>query len=129
MLLILYRLRAFFISHFFLLRLSLDINYTQSHKKGLYKVGVMFFFIDRFDQIQTVEVFPTINKLAIYVLGKLGVSLELGADLVKLAQKSLGNRGKVVSLTGAFKEIANSPGEQAQALALQFQQAVERYKK
>lgn len=86
----------------------------------------MFFFIDSFDQVQTIEVFPTLDKLAKYVLGKLGVSLELGVDPIELAKKSLGNRGRVVTLQGAFKIIANSEGERAQELALQFQQALER---
>lgn len=89
----------------------------------------MFFFVDRFDQIQTVEAFPSLEKLARYVLGKLGVSLELGVDPITLAQKNLGNRGRVVNLAGAFKMIANTEGEAAQELALQFQQAVERFKK
>jgi len=89
----------------------------------------MFFFIDKFDTIQTVEVFPNLNKLAVYVLGKLGISLELGADPIKLAQKNLGNRGAVVTLAGAFKVIANTEGEAAQELAMQFHQALGRYKK
>jgi hypothetical protein len=89
----------------------------------------MFFFIDRFDQVQTVEAFPSLEKLARHVLGKLGVSLELGVDPVTLAQKNLGNRGRVVNLSGAFKMIANTEGQAAQELALQFQQALDRYKR
>ncbi len=89
----------------------------------------MFFFVDRFDQVQTVEAFPNLEKLARYVLGKLGVSLELGTDPITLAQKNLGNRGRVVNISGAFKLIANTEGQAAQELALQFQQAVDRYKK
>ena len=89
----------------------------------------MFFFIDKFDTMQTVEVFPSLNKLAIYVLGKLGISIELGVDPVQLAQKNLGNRGTVVTLSGAFKIIANTEGEAAQELAMQFHRALERTKK
>ena len=89
----------------------------------------MFFFIDKFDQTQSVEAFPNLEKLALYALGKMGVSIELGGDPIQLAQKNLGNRGQVVTLAGAFKTIASTEGEAAQALALQFQQAVERYRK
>lgn len=89
----------------------------------------MFFFIDKFDQVQSVEVFPNLEKLALYALGKMGISLELGADPIRLAQSNLGNRGQVTTLAGAFKMIANAEGNNAQELALQFQQALERYRK
>lgn len=89
----------------------------------------MFFFIDSFDKIQSVEVFPTLDKLAHHVLSKLGVSIELGADPIQLAKNSLGQRGKVVNLAGAFKLIANSEDKVAQELASDFKVAVERYRK
>ena len=89
----------------------------------------MFFFVDKFDKIQTVEMFPSLEKLARHALEKLGVTLELGKDPIKLAQESLGNRGKVVTISNAFKMIANTEGEAAQELAAQFYQAVERAKK
>jgi|GEM_PF-5614035 len=89
----------------------------------------MFFFIDRFDQVQTVETFANLDKLARHVLGKLGISLELGTDPIQLAQKNLGNRGKVVTISGAFKLIAETEGEAAQELSAQFHQAINRFKK
>ena len=89
----------------------------------------MFFFIDSFDNIRTVEAFPSLDKLAKHVLAKLGVSIELGADPIQLAKKSLGQRGKVVNVGGAFKLIANSEDKVAQELALEFKLAIERYKK
>ena len=89
----------------------------------------MFFFVDKFDKFQTVEMFSSLEKLARHVLSKLGITLELGKDPVKLAQANLGNRGKVVTISNAFKMIANTEGEAAQELAAQFHQAVERAKK
>jgi len=89
----------------------------------------MFFFVDAFDKQQTVEMFPNLEKLARHVLGKLGITLELGKDPIKLAQENLGNRGKVVTISNAFKLIASTEGEAAQELAAQFHQAVERAKK
>jgi len=89
----------------------------------------MFFFLDKFDKIQTVEVFPSLDKLARHVLSKLGVSIELGADPINLAKKSLGNRGRVLNLAGAFNLIANTEDKLAQELALEFKQALDRYKK
>ncbi len=88
----------------------------------------MFFFIDSFDKIQPIESFPTLEKLARHVLSKLGVSIELGADPIQLAKKSLGQRGKVLTLAGAFKLIASTEDEKAQQLAEEFKLAVERYK-
>ena len=89
----------------------------------------MFFFIDSFDKFQSVEIFPTLDKLARHVLSKLGVSIELGADPIQLAKNSLGQRGKVVNLAGAFKLIANSEDKVAQELAHEFKVAVELYRK
>ena len=54
----------------------------------------MFFFIDSFDKLQSVEIFPTLDKLARHVLSKLGVSIELGADPIQLAKNSLGATGE-----------------------------------
>ena len=89
----------------------------------------MFFFVDRFDKLQTVEMFPSLDKLARHALEKLGITLELGKDPIQLAQENLGNRGKVVTVPNAFKMIANTEGEAAQELAAQFYQAVERARK
>jgi hypothetical protein len=89
----------------------------------------MFFFIDSFDKIQSVEIFPSIDKLARHVLSKLGVSIELGTDPIQLAKQSLGPRGKMVNLAGAFKLIADSEDKVAQELVLEFRLAVERYRK
>ncbi len=89
----------------------------------------MFFFVDTFDKLQTVEVFPTLEKLARHILSKLGVSIELGADPIQLAKESLGQRGKVLNMAGAFKLIANTEDGKAQALAMEFKQALDRYKK
>ena len=87
----------------------------------------MLFFIDSFDR--TVEAFSSLDKLAKHILGKLGVSVELGVDPIKLAQKSLGNRGKVVGYTGAFEAIAACGDKEAQELAVKFKEAIERHKK
>ncbi|MET1253919.1 hypothetical protein [Aliikangiella maris] len=87
----------------------------------------MLFFVDQFDL--SVEAFSTPEKLAKHVLSKLGITYELGSDPVKLAQKSLGNRGKVVGYVGAFKMIAASDDNKAQELANKFKEAIERLKK
>ena len=89
----------------------------------------MFFFIDTFDNLQSIEAFPNLDQLARHVLSKLGVSIELGSDPIKLAKQSLGQRGKVLTVAGAFKLIANSEDNSAQSLAREFHQAIERAKK
>jgi hypothetical protein len=89
----------------------------------------MFFFVDTFDKLQTVEVFPTLDKLARHVLAKLGISIELGKDPIQLAKQNLGNRGKVLTLAAAFKLIAGTQDGAAQELAAQFHAALERYKR
>jgi hypothetical protein len=89
----------------------------------------MFFFIDRFDKLQTIECFSDLEKLARHVIAKLGISLELGQDPIMLAQKNLGNRGQVVTLANAFKLIANAEGDQAKIFAEQFHQALLRAKR
>jgi hypothetical protein len=88
----------------------------------------MFFFVDRFDKIQKVEMYKSLEKLALHVLEKIGITLELGRDPVKLAQENLGNRGKVLTVSKAFKMIANTEGQAAQELAAEFHQAIERTK-
>ena len=88
----------------------------------------MFFFLDTFDKVQSVEVFPSLEKLARHVLSKLGVSIELGSDPIQLAKQSLGQRGKVLTIPTAFKLIANTEDGKAQALALEFYSALQRYK-
>jgi hypothetical protein len=89
----------------------------------------MFFFLDSFDKLQTVEVFPNLDKLARHVLSKLGISIELGKDPIALAKNNLGNRGKVLTLSASYKMIANSEDGDAQRLAAQFHEALERYKR
>ena len=63
------------------------------------------------------------------VLKKLNVTLSSGADPVKLAQETLGYRGWILNLSGAFEAISESDDQAAQELALQFKQAVEQYYK
>ncbi|TQV88443.1 hypothetical protein [Aliikangiella coralliicola] len=87
----------------------------------------MLFFYDTFDR--SVEAFGTLEQAAKHILGKLGVSLELGMDPVKQAQKSLGKRGKVVGISGAFGIIAGCPDKEAQETALKFKEALERCRK
>ncbi|WP_444997480.1 hypothetical protein [Aliikangiella sp. IMCC44359] len=87
----------------------------------------MLFFVDSFDQ--SVEAFSSLDKIAKHILSKLGITLELGVEPIKLAQKSLGNRGKVVGYAGAFELIANTPDKEAQELSLKFKEALERFKK
>lgn len=88
----------------------------------------MFFFIDQFDQ--SVEVFPSLDKLAKHILAKLKITWELGQDPVQLAQKSLGNRGKVVGLSGAFKLIAaEEEDKKAREWAQKFYECIERARK
>ncbi len=87
----------------------------------------MLFFYDSFDQ--SVEAFSNIQDTAKYILSKLRIGIELGVDPVEQAKKSLGNRGKVFSYSGAFDLIAKAEGRQAQELALKFKQALLRLKK
>ena len=84
----------------------------------------MFFFVDSFDQ--SVEVFGNLETLAKHVLSKLGVSVELGTDPIKQAQKSLGKRGRVVTVAAAFGMIAECEDKKAQELAHQFKDALDR---
>lgn len=87
----------------------------------------MLFFYDTFDR--SVEAFPNIQDAAKHILSKLRVSVELGGDPVEQAKKSLGNRGKVVSYTGAFELISNSEDRFAQELAFKFKEALMRARK
>ena len=87
----------------------------------------MLFFYDTFDR--SVEAFPNIQETAKHILSKLRVSVELGMDPVEQAKKSLGNRGKVVSYTGAFELISNSEDKFAQELAFKFKEALVRIRK
>lgn len=89
----------------------------------------MFFFLDSFDKLQTVEVFPNLDKLARHVLSKLGIAIELGKDPIELAKNNLGNRGKVLTLSASYKMIASAGDGDAQKLAAQFHEALERYKR
>ncbi|WP_196139732.1 hypothetical protein [Aliikangiella sp. G2MR2-5] len=87
----------------------------------------MIFFYDSFDQ--SVEAFASLDITAKHILGKVGVSIELGKDPVELAKRALGNRGKVVGYAGAFDIISKASDKEAQELALKFKTALERARK